>query len=145
MDTYAKIATLLIFALLIFSAIGAFAIDNYMWAGIIGFIVLLITIAVSFSLRPTDYVIDGDNIIIHKPFGKKTVLSDVQRLEEVRATGIRTFGVGGLFGYFGRFNGDDIWFVTNRKRAIRVSSHGKTYLISPNLPSEFIRKFESVN
>lgn len=59
---------------------------------------------------------------------------------------IRTFGVGGLFGYFGYFNGNDVWYVTNVDKKIQIKmKSGKTYMISPENTEDLLRQLELVN
>ena len=54
---------------------------------------------------------------------------------------IRTFGVGGLFGYFGYFNGNDVWYVTNLNKKIQITmKSGKIYMISPENTENFLRE-----
>ena len=45
----------------------------------------------------------------------KISIQDISYVEKVEKLGlnIRTFGAGGVFGYFGYFNGNDVWYVTN--------------------------------
>jgi hypothetical protein len=55
---------------------------------------------------------------------------------------IRTFGNGGLFGYYGRFSspalGSSSWYVTNRSNAVVVRTSAKTAVFSPDDLAGFI-------
>ena len=56
--------------------------------------------------------------------------------------GVRTFGVSGIFGYFGRFYtthlGHHILYVTDRHKAVVIEAD-KTYVVSPDDPQQFVR------
>ena len=71
------------------------------------------------------------------PFG------DINTIEKNPKIGlnIRTMGVGGVFGHFGIFNGNDVWYVTNihNKSKNNETKTGKIYMISPENPEEFIK------
>ena len=56
---------------------------------------------------------------------------------------IRTFGVGGLFGYFGKFRNSKIgtmtWYATMRNQAILINlKDGQRIVITPDNPESLI-------
>ena len=70
----------------------------------------------------------------------KISIQDISYVEKVEKLGlnIRTFGAGGVFGYFGYFNGNDVWYVTNIKKKVKITmKSGKIYMISPENPDDF--------
>jgi hypothetical protein len=51
--------------------------------------------------------------------------------------------VGGLFGYFGYFNGKEVWYVTNTHKKVKiVLESGKVYMISPENTDDFVQEVE---
>ena len=56
--------------------------------------------------------------------------------------GVRTYGVSGLFGYFGRFYtkhlGHHSMYATDRHKSVVIRTN-KTYVISPDNPHQFIQ------
>lgn len=85
---------------------------------------LLVSIyGLCYLYRPIKYIVDKDKIIIKRPI--KDLTLDIKRIKDAFLTKkesmrwtIRTFGNGGLFGYFGKFNngtfGDMTWYATKR-------------------------------
>lgn len=79
------------------------------------------------------------------------MLSDIEEIRSIEAgetgVGIRTFGVGGLFGYYGRFNYDKAGNLTQyatqsvNKVFIRTKQ-GKQIIITPNDKDRFIQELK---
>ena len=87
-------------------------------------------------LNDKTIVIKNNFVNIKIPF------DDINTIEENPKIGlnIRTMGVGGLFGHFGYFNGNDVWYVTNIHNKVKIETKtGKVYMISPENPEEFIK------
>jgi amino acid transporter len=73
-------------------------------------------------------------------------LKDVQTVDSSEVFGagtIRTFGVGGLFGYYGFYRtqkwGNVRAFVTDRNKLVLVKIGGKVLVLSPEKPDEFTK------
>jgi hypothetical protein len=110
--------------------------------------VLLSVLVVSFLISVSSYTIETDNITINRRIGNIVInKSDIQSIkllskDDLKWT-IRTFGVGGLFGYYGKFSnrkiGSMTWYVTHRNKTILITTTaGKKILISPDEPETFI-------
>jgi hypothetical protein len=104
-------------------------------------VVLVAAPTLSYLLIPKLAVGDG-KVIIKNTFANISVpvvsITDVERYDKV-GFNIRSFGVGGLFGYFGYFNGNDVWYVTNIKRKVKITvKTGKVYMVSPENPDAFV-------
>lgn len=140
-DTYSKGITITVFVMLAGFLIIVGLIEDFWWAALIGAGVILFAILIALSLRPVSYMLEGKDLKIKKQFGQTAMIENIKTAEPVRAVGIRTFGVGGLFAYTGWFNGNEEWFVTDRKKAVKLTSEDKTVLISPENPEEFMRNF----
>lgn len=106
------------------------------------------SLLVAFLLRPVKFSIDTTQLVLHKGWGKTHIaLADITEALAVTGTdlgtGIRTFGSGGFFGYFGRFRYQKVGavtaFVTDRAKMVLIKTKsGKKYLISPDDPYGFI-------
>lgn len=69
-------------------------------------------------------------------------INSIEKIEKIEKLGLnlRTFGIGGVFGHFGYFNGNDVWYVTNSYKKVKITmKSGKIYMISPENPEEFIQ------
>jgi hypothetical protein len=91
---------------------------------------------------PKSYTLDSNELTINRPIGKVNIklgdIKQVRTLADNEAKGtIRTFGVGGLFGYFGKFHtpgiGHSTFYATQRKNKILiVTSNDKKIVITPD-------------
>jgi len=108
--------------------------------GILIFFVL--TLVICYLYAPVSYSISSSDLTIIRRAHNKAIhlseISEVQRITNEDLKGmIRTFGVGGLFGYFGRFYnsklGHLIVFATQRKNQILIkTNNGKKIIITPD-------------
>ena len=103
------------------------------------FVVMMIIIIWLYS--PKSYYLDDDRLIIKRQLGKVVInLKDIKNIEkisneEMKGT-IRYFGVGGLFGYYGKFYipsyGKVIFYATQSKNRILIETKdNKKFLITP--------------
>lgn len=109
----------------------------------IGVLVLFFAIIIgSYAFSITGYTVTQESLIIRRRFNNITIpRADI---EEVRTIGpgemkslIRTFGNGGLFGYYGKFYsstfGHMTFYVTNIKNKVLIrTTSGKKIIISPD-------------
>jgi hypothetical protein len=117
-------------------------------------ILLIIIYLLCFYLKPIRYEIREDEIIIRRLIKSVRISrSDVESLKlldksELRGT-VRTFGVGGLFGWYGKFAnsqlGDMTWYVTRRDKIVLINTRdGKKILISPDEAESFVTEFKAI-
>jgi len=72
------------------------------------------------------------------------------KLESGKLTySVRTFGVGGLFGYFGKFwnkeYGNMTWYATRRDKAIMIiTKENKKIILTPDEVEKFINEFKEI-
>ncbi len=149
LDTLAKILTF--GAIILFIFIGQKSIrainiaqgDNttlFIHFGII--FLLLIIILVSWLFAPQSYSFYGGDLVIKRPVGNVNIMlseiTEAKILESNETSGlIRTFGNGGLFGYYGKFYNSKLGhitlYTTQRKNRILINtSNGKKIVISPD-------------
>lgn len=103
-------------------------------------------IFIAYGFIPRRIAVSDSQILIKNIYGSILInLNEIASINMVEklSLNLRTFGVGGLFGYFGYFNGGDVWYVTNIHKKIKiVLKSGKTYIISPENPDHFIAEIK---
>ena len=109
-------------------------------------LIMSLAFITSYMMIPQLFV-DQKVIIIKNNFVNiKIPLQDIKNIEASPNIGlnIRTLGVGGVFGHFGYYNGNDVWYVTNVYHKVKIETKtGKIYMISPENPEEFIKKVKN--
>jgi Bacterial PH domain len=151
LDTAAKIITCSIILLLLgtfFTFLITVGNENKIISPIIGISFTLILV-LSYIFAPRKYSISKDILIIHRPIynieiPKKEIKSAIENTS--KAISIRTFGVGGLFGYFGSFHSFDLggttWYATKRKNQVIIErTNGQKIILSPDDISGFLDEF----
>ena len=117
-------------------------------------VILLGTYLISYGFRPINYVVANGKLIIRRPFKEvvieKSNIKSVEILEDERLRWtIRTFGVGGFFGYFGKFYNSKIghmtWYATRRSKAVLLKTiHNKNIIVTPDEAADFVKQFDTV-
>ncbi len=86
-------------------------------------VALLLIYFIAFVFRPINYNLTADKLIIHRLFAdvkiNRNQIKSVELLDKEKiGWSIRTFGVGGLFGYYGKFAntklGSMIWYALGK-------------------------------
>ena len=149
LDTPAKVITIVTFVLLL--AVGQESVRILIAAGgsaetilihsgiLLTFIVLLLG---SWLYAPKSYTLSDSYLLINRRIGKVNIrLSDIKQVrvltdDETKKT-IRTFGVGGLFGYFGKYHTPGIghltFYATQRKNKVLILTNSdKKIVITPD-------------
>ena len=109
---------------------------------------LLLIYFITYVYRPIHYQILEDKLIIHRPILDVKIDSKEIRSVELldndalRST-IRVVGVGGLFGYYGKFANKKLgmmtWYATRRDNAVLVTTTAdKKIIITPDDPAKFV-------
>ncbi|MEX0811202.1 MAG: PH domain-containing protein [Chitinophagales bacterium] len=106
------------------------------------FVLLFLVIVFSYLFAPKAYKITDSELQVLRPVGnKKFKLSDISEVRFVenslKTVGIRTFGVGGLFGYYGKFYFKDIGSVNMYatklgNRILITMKDDKKIILTPN-------------
>jgi hypothetical protein len=109
---------------------------------IVVFLVLSLILVFSYLRHPKSYILSDYSLIINSisnPLELKfSDINSIKQLSKSDLSGtIRTFGVGGLFGYFGKFYnrkfGSMNWYVTQLNNRILIElKNGHKYIISPD-------------
>ncbi len=112
--------------------------------GALSFISMLLIVVYGFCLTqwPRGYTVSKESLIIHKLVGRRVVvLNDINAAFAVKPEALRwslrTFGSGGLFGYFGKFYndkfGDMTWYATRVSHFVMVElKDGRHLVLTPD-------------
>jgi hypothetical protein len=140
--------TAIIITILVSLLFGALIIFNFILPLAI---LLLIVYLICWHLKPLNYEIKAEEIIIRRLIKSVHInRADIENLtliDKDKLSGtIRTFGVGGLFGWYGKFSnnelGDMSWYLTRRDKPILIiSKTGKKILISPDDAEAFSKEY----
>ncbi len=119
-------------------------------------LVIIATIGIvifCFAFMPTGYKIAENKLYILRPLINASYdLSSITAIEKVEKNHlkgtIRSFGVGGLFGYFGKFYnmkiGKMTFYATRRDQGILIRmGDGKILFITPDETDQFISELKS--
>src|SRR5437667_8660852 len=114
LDKLSKFFTFLTFSVVIYAIYKlTYAIVNqsntriiYYWSAIVLFLFLIVVFSYLFS--PQKYIINKTDIVIKRPIKDITLhlanILSIKKLDRKETRGlIRYFGVGGLFGWYGKF------------------------------------------
>ena len=148
LDKFAKIITVFILLLMLFilyQILQRGEGSGTIWSGIVDSLLFFVAVFCYFY-STNGYSIYKDKLIVERPIGKKVIplnnlrgIHDYKKIE--KGFTIRTFGNGGLFGYFGYFNNDKIGrfkLYSTKRKDFYILDFGKEKIgISPDDP-EFI-------
>ena len=156
LDSTSKKITLLISLLfLVIISVQMFLFVPYhIWPGLAVALLLLIIYVLTYLYHPVSYGIKDKNVVVHRYVSDVVVLrSDIKKIELVATQklngAIRTFGVGGVFGYFGQFLNRDLgcmtWYATQRNHdAVLIElNNNKKIIITPDEPEQFIQQLSA--
>lgn len=118
----------------------------YLLISIPFFVILSITYC--FSIK--SYQITENDVVINRPFDKvildKSIIKNVSAIQNVNILlSIRSFGSGGMFGYFGIFwnkkFGKMTWYATRTNNVIIIETNlNKKILLTPNAHKKFFKE-----
>ena len=111
-------------------------------------IIFLVIYCLSFAFHPTAYKVTQDVLIICRPIWnvqiKRADIQSIAIIDKKELSGaVRTFGVGGVFGYYGCFAnytlGSMTWYATRKDNIVLITTtNNKKIVVTPNEPSAFI-------
>lgn len=105
-----------------------------------------LVVLVTYGFSPRGFSLSPDGLRIHRPFGATILPFDKirssRRAQPSELCGLRTFGSGGMFGFFGWFWSRKLGhyrvYVTHRQDMLLVEAE-RPYLLSPDRPDDFLR------
>ncbi|WP_443945907.1 PH domain-containing protein [Pedobacter sp. AW1-32] len=109
----------------------------------------------AYIFRPVHYELTQTALLIRRPVVNVTI--NPQQIK--RATVLdrktmgwvmRTFGVGGLFGFYGYFTnakfGQMTWYATRKDQVVLIETfQGKKIVVSPDNPDQFLKALEHIS
>ncbi len=117
-------------------------------------IFLILIYLICMVLKPLSYEITQDELIIRRLIKSVRInradIKSLELIEKATLSGtIRTFGVGGLFGWYGKFANSQLgamnWYVTRRdKPVLIIKKDSKKILISPDQAEAFVTEFKEI-
>jgi hypothetical protein len=148
LDTAAWVITISISALLGFVAYisskritEASELSNY-GIHVFSLLICVFTMLTAWLFAPSSYEITGTELIVRRPAGsRRFLLADIENSRQLNKPDmkgvIRTFGVGGLFGYYGKFTSSSLgpftMYCTKMSHLILLTLRsGKKIVLSPD-------------
>jgi hypothetical protein len=156
MDNLAKTLTFVVFVVILIPFISIFNLyrkEQNPWI-LVAPAVIVIVLVIAALYRTKEYSLDGEGLHIHRPIGD--AVFPLHRFRSVASVtskelgfGIRTFGSGGFFGYFGKFYykkiGAVTLYVTDREKMLLiVLDDDRKIIISPEDPAAFMAAFHEL-
>jgi hypothetical protein len=149
LGTTAKIITIVITILFIIIIGGQYAFikDAGKALPIYTTVLVLIIYFLAFAYRPITYSVESGKITVHRlvkniEIAKSEILSVEQIDKKLIRLSIRTFGVGGLFGYFGKFWNSKLgrmtWYATRMDKVVLVTTKSYKFILTPDEPEKFV-------
>ncbi len=152
LDNLAKAITIgvtILFAVIIIAQFPV--LPDAGWAPILTTVGFLLIYGITFAFRPISYILTHEQLIIHRPIADVKIdrkqVKSVELLDEGKLRwSVRVFGVGGLFGYYGKFAkrklGSMTWYATRRNKAVLVlTMDNKKIILTPDEPEKFVRDY----
>ncbi|RXK57830.1 hypothetical protein ESA94_20130 [Lacibacter luteus] len=114
-------------------------------------ILLTIIYLIAYLFHPAAYELTADTLVIKRPASSVVIHRNTIKSVELLSNGslsgsIRTFAVGGLFGYYGKFAnssfGSMTWYATRRNNAVllRITDNRKI-ILTPDEVEKFVAAF----
>lgn len=127
-----------------------FSQGNYQ-ESILTLAIFVLVYGISFLYSPMSYEISARDLIIKRPIGNVVIdrnqIQSARKLDKGQLSwSVRTFAVGGLFGYFGKFWNNELghmtWYATRTDQAILILTNaGKKLIVTPNEWDAFLSEF----
>lgn len=150
LDNLAKGITIGVTILFVAILIGQFSIikDTGRTVPIFTTVTLFLIYFISFAFSPINYEVSAQQLSIHRLLIDVNIdrnqIKSVELLDKEQLGWVfRTFGVGGLFGYYGKFAntklGSMTWYATRRdKTVLIVTLDNKKIILTPDEPEKFV-------
>ncbi len=154
-DGMAKVITLGIGGLFIFCIYQGIIKHPNDLVGLVAGSFFMITIYLfCWLFHASKYIVSGSHLIIKRPI-RNVILNE----EEIKSVALipksdlawtwRTFGVGGIFGYFGKFTNSQIggmtWYATRRDKAVLITTRAdEKIVVTPDSPIEFVKELNTL-
>lgn len=148
MDKTTKIMTVVVVLLVVgLSLLTLFVTKDIAVRPIWVFLPSFVIMGVAYAWAPQHYEIHPDKVVVARLIGKVDIprksITHVSLPGKLAMKGtLRTFGVGGFFGYYGRFYNSTLgkmtWYVTHRSQLVLLAVEGRKIMVSPDDVSLFV-------
>ena len=154
LDKFNKITTIIVSIIVIGIGISSFFLSPENGQDImkITAIPIVLVCIITYLFRPNDYSVSSDKLLIHRILGNveinRTNIQSVQEIDEsLVKNSLRTFGVGGFFGSFGKFwngkLGNMTWYVTRGNNFVLIETKDhKKIILTPDKPEAFVASLQ---
>jgi len=108
------------------------------------------TLFLPYLWSPRSYIVRDNLVVVRRPIGDLAIdMSKQPKLWKWTWWGLRLFGSGGLYGYYGYFTfrgtGRVRMHATNRHNLVLIEdARGRKHLISPDRPKEFMKQAQAL-
>ena len=150
--TTSFLVSILLLTIILLQFIG-FKSNNF-WVPVFTTIFIVVSFIITLLYKPNSYTLQSNQLIIHRYIknviiSKSEIKSAEQIEREILKYSIRTFGVGGLFGYFGKFYNRNVgamtWYATRRSNYVLITtSSNKKIILTPDNPEDFVKEFYKI-
>ncbi|HEY4936344.1 MAG TPA: PH domain-containing protein [Puia sp.] len=116
-------------------------------------ILLSLIYFLAYLFRPISYKITNDELIVNRlvksvHIPRKNIVSAESVDRDMISWSLRTMGVGGLFGYYGRFMnyriGNMTWYATRKDKAVLIRTlRDEKIILTPDEPELFLAALNS--
>lgn len=154
MDKMTKIVTIVVALLIVAVTIVPAMLNGF--TDLFPMLIMIPTIIVlglAYAWAPRHYEIHRDRVVVVRTIGnvkipRKDITSVTLPGKAAMTKTIRTFGVGGFFGYYGSFYnatlGKMTWYATSRSQPVLLVANGKKILLTPDDVPRFVRELGGV-
>src|SRR5205809_6718386 len=149
LDRFAKLSTIAVCLALTAIVLRAFSyFDTNPFAAVLSLTATMAIIIVCLLCRPLEYILTDDSLIVRRVLKNVTIarkeITTVRSVGEKELKGlVRVFGVGGLFGYFGKYGGKKSggidMYATNRSNSIMIETSAQSLIITPDDAAAFLQ------
>lgn len=127
--------------------------EHFSYLSIFSSSILPVLYILTFVFRPIYYKLSGDKLIIHRL--TDNVALDRNQIKEVKQIdpeqlkrSVRIFGVGGLFGYYGRYANNTLgrmtWYATRKnKTVLLITNANEKFILTPDEPEAFVASLKA--
>lgn len=142
-DKSVKVVTgilVFLFILSIAGLIGMFLSERIIILPVL-VVFIFLGLGLAYAYRPLSYTVTTENLIINRMAGDVTIpRSSIKSVTVIHRNlidgSIRTFGVGGLFGYYGKFSNSKLgnmkWYVRRMDHLVLLDTSAEKILLSPD-------------
>lgn len=154
MDRSTKLITGFITVLLVVITLAQLisALEYFSYLSIFSSSILPVLYILTFVFRPIHYKLSVDKLIIHRLSSDVTIdrntIKQVQQIEPQQLkSSVRIFGVGGLFGYYGRYANNKLgrmtWYATRKNKTVLIITNANEKIIlTPDEPEAFVERLK---